>query len=482
MIAIARYSSLAAGVMAMFLFVAAFGSLLRNEPGAQAYLMTALLTIFGAGCVYLAVRNREVRLDRFSSYLLLLLLWVLVPVIAAIPIAATTPMGPIAAWMEATSAFTTTGALQIHDLEKVPHATVGWLLTLQWLGGLLTLIGFVAIIGPAGIGGLPDHGARTSLLGVRDQTDLLEALKLVLPIYFGATVLCTFALFAVGLPVFDALGLAGAALSTGGVLPRPEGMAAYGHFAVKLLFMVFMLVGGTSVLWHSMLLNRRLRMAMGQQENIALLIVALLVGVLASAIGYRVPFVQGLTLPVAIEDGIFTAVALVTTTGVEPHPGAFASLPLTLVMTLVFIGGATFSTAGGIKMYRAGAMLVQSYLELERLVHPNAVHPRRLGQQHVTLQMMKAIWIMFGVACTVIAMLTVAIASAMPSFEAAFVAIVTALGNAGPIYSAGWTSVPWPDWEDLPAYAQMILAFAMILGRLEILVVLGLANFVLWRR
>ena len=108
---------------------------------------------------------------------------------------------------------------------------------------------------------------------------------------------------------------------------------------------------------------------------------------------------------------------------------------------------------------------------------------RRLGQQNVTLQMMKAIWICFGVACTVIGAFTAAIAPAMPSFEAAFVSVMSALANAGPVYAAGWQSgAVWPEWGALPAYAQIILAIAMILGRLEILVVLGLANFALWRR
>lgn len=482
MIAVARYSAQTAGVMAGFLLLAALVSLFRREPGADVFLMTALLTVFGAGAVHLAVRNRAGRLDRLSAYGLLLVLWLVVPIIAAVPIAATTTLGPVHAWFEAVAAFTTTGPIQIHDLDKVPRATLGWLLTLQWAGGLLTLVGFVAVLGPAGLGGLPDRSARANLLGVTHQMTLDDALRLVLPIYLGATLLCTFLLFLLGLRLFEALGLAGAALSTGGLLPDADGIAAYGHFGIKAVLIVFMLIGGTSLLWQRMLLTRRFRLALGQYENIVLFALCLGLGIAAAAIGFRT-LGSGLSLPIALEDGLFTAVALVTTTGIEPHAGAFASLPVTVVLTVVFIGGASFSTAGGIKIYRTGVMVLQSLRELERLVHPSAVHPRRLGQQNVTLQMMKAIWIMFGVACTVIGALTVALAPAMPSFEAAFVAVVTALSNVGPVYAVNWQpDVNWPDWGALPAYAQLILALAMILGRLEILVVLGLANFALWRR
>lgn len=482
MIAVARHSALVAGVMAGFLLVAAIVALLRGEAGADVFLMTALLTIFGAGAVYLSVRHRGGRLSRLSSYSLIVLLWVGLPIVAAFPIAATTPLGPLEAWLEAVSAFTTTGAVQIHTFGDTPRATLAWLLTLQWSGGLLTLIGMVAVLAPAGVGGLPDRAARAALLGPSEATAIDDALHQVLPIYLGATVICTLLLFAVGVRGFDALGLAGAALSTGGLMPDADGITAYGPVGVKLVLMVFMLVGGTSVLWHRMILTRRFRLAFGQLENIAVLLVCGLLGTIAAALWFDTP-VGSESLPLAIEDGLFTAISLVTTTGIEPHAGAFASLPLTLVIVLIFIGGASFSTAGGIKMYRVGMMTLQGFFELERLVHPNAVRTRRLGQQNVTLQMMKAIWICFGVACTVIAALTAAIASAMPSFEAAFVAIVAALSNAGPVYAAGWQSgAVWPEWGALPAYAQIILALAMILGRLEILVVLGLANYALWRR
>jgi len=482
MIAVARHSALAAGIMAGFLLVSAVVALLRGEAGADVFLMTALLTIFGAGAVYLSVRNRGGRLTRLSSYSLIVLLWVGFPLVAAFPIAATTPLGPLEAWLETVSAFTTTGAIQIHSFEDLPRATLAWLLTLQWAGGLLTLIGMVAVLAPAGVGGLPDRTARAALLGANEAAAIDDALRQVLPIYLGATIICTLVLFAVGVRGFDALGLAGAALSTGGLMPDAEGITAHGTYAVKLVLMIFMLVGGTSVLWHRMILTRRFRMAFGQIENITVILVCGLVGIVSAAIWFDTPL-GGQSLPLALEDGMFTAISLVTTTGIEPHAGAFSALPLTLVLLLIFIGGASFSTSGGIKMYRVGMMTLQGFFELERLVHPNAVRTRRLGQQNVTLQMMKAIWICFGVACIVIGALTAAIAPAMPSFEAAFVSIMAALANVGPVYTAGWqTAAVWPEWGALPPYAQIILAIAMILGRLEILVVLGLANYALWRR
>lgn len=482
MMALARHGVLAAGTMAVFLVFAAMVAVVRREPAAIVFLLTALLTVFAAGSVHLATRNRVARADRVSSYALLVAIWVGLPIVAAVPIAATTSLGPVGAWFEAVAAFTTTGATQVHDLESLPRSTLAWLLSLQWLGGLVTLVGVVAVLAPAGIGGLPDHSARALELGSSESTALDDAVRQILPIYAGATVVCMLMLYAVGLRGFDAFGLASAALSTGGLMPDADGMAAYGTVAVKIVFMFFMLVGGTSILWHRMLLMRRFRLAFSQRENMAALLVCLAIGILAAAARYDTP--EGhQSLPMALEDGLFTAISLVTTTGVEPHAGAFATLPLALVTLLIFIGGATFSTSGGIKMYRIGVMGVQSLLELNRLVLPHAVRPRRLGRQTVSLEMMKAIWICFAIASAVFVVLTAAVAPAMPTFEAAYVATLSALTNAGPVYAAGWTGAEtWPEWGALPTYAQVILALAMILGRLEILMVLGLIHFGFWRR
>lgn len=481
MTAIARHGALAAATLAVFLLFAATVALVRREPAAAAYLITALLTIFAAGSVHLATRSRPARLGRLSAYGLLLMIWVGFPIVAAVPVAATTSLGPVGAWFEAVAAFTTTGGGQIHDIAGVPRATLAWLMSLQWLGGLVTLVGFVAILAPSGVGGLPDHSARAAEQGTSEAAALDDALRLVLPIYVGASIVAMLGFYAVGLRGYDAFGLAAAGLSTGGLLPDGDGIAAYGA-APKTLFMVCMLVGGTSVLWHRMILTRRFRMAYGQRENMALLGVCAAVGLMAAAARFDTP--EGsLSLPLALEDGLFAAISIVTTTGVEPHAGAFTALPTALVVALVFVGAATFSTGGGVKMYRVGVMGVQALLELNRLILPHAVRPRRLGRQTVSLEMMKAIWLCFAISAASLLLLTAALAPAMPSFSAAFMATLSALSNAGPIYGAGWESnAPWPEWGDLPAYGRIILGGAMILGRLEILVVLGLIHFGVWRR
>ncbi len=483
MIAVAQKGAVAAGGLALFLLFAAAVALARREAAAVAFLLTALLTVFGAGAVYLATRNRQVKLGRLSSYLLIVLLWIGASLIAALPVAGSTSLGFLDAWFETVSALTTTGGGQLHELADLPRSILVWLLSLQWLGGLLTLVGAVAILAPAGVGGLPD---RTAIAPEQAHADrgvtFDDAIETVVPLYAGATVLCMLALFSVGLRGFDAFGLATAAVSTGSVLPDADGMAAYGTFPVKLVMILFMLMGGTSVLWHRMFLTRRLRLAFTQRENISVLMVVIIVGILIASARYNNPQ-MAVSLPMAIENGIFTATSLITTSGIQLHDGDFASLPLSIVLLLLFVGGATFSTSGGIKLHRVGAMCLQSLMELNRLVMPHAVRPRQLGRQTVTPQAMKAVWLCFIVAAVTVAGVAIAVAPAMPSFDAAYVAAISALTNAGPVYLVHWQpDVLWPAWSELPAYAKLLLGATMILGRLEVMAVVGLAHFAFWRR
>ena len=59
--------------------------------------------------------------------------------------------------------------------------------------------------------------------------------------------------------------------------------------------------------------------------------------------------------------GLATGISLVTTTGFQTDAASFSVLPFTLVLFIAFVGAGTFSTAGGIKMYRVGGMLVQCF-------------------------------------------------------------------------------------------------------------------------
>src|SRR5690606_3089416 len=112
--------------------------------------------------------------------------------------------------------------------EQLPTAILFWRCLLQWIGGGLTLLVAVLVLGPSGVGGLPPTDMRMAEHGrVGESTRVYETVSRLLPVYFSMTALCFAALLMTGTPPFDALCLAFSALSTGGFIVRSVDFAEY---------------------------------------------------------------------------------------------------------------------------------------------------------------------------------------------------------------------------------------------------------------
>jgi trk system potassium uptake protein TrkH len=130
-----------------------------------------------------------------------------------------------------------------------------------------------------------------------------------------------------------------------------------------------------------------------------------------------------------------------------------------------------------------GAMLVQSWNEIERLIYPHNVKPAKFGTQDYNIDLMKAIWSFFTVMILTIAFFSIAVAASGIPFEAALSATIAAFATAGPVYETGWAAPgaeAWPAYSDFTTTGKLALILTMILGRLEVLVLLALISTKYW--
>jgi len=183
-------------------------------------------------------------------------------------------------------------------------------------------------------------------------------------------------------------------------------------------------------------------------------------------------------------EGLLAAASLVATSGIESRTGIISLLPLVLILFVILVGGSAYSTSGGIKQYRIGGMLVQSWSELDRLIYPHGIRPARFGSQRYNLDLIKAIWSFFIAAIATVALGCILLSATGIPFEAALTATVAAFATAGPIYLAGWEAPgaqAWPHYADMTDTAKFTLMATMVLGRVEVLTVIGLASTRYWR-
>ncbi len=469
----------ALGILAIAMLVpAAYAFALGTFDASLGFGIAALITAFVGVALIVATRGRMRPVSRIQTVVFALVVWTVLPVFAAIPfMAAPLHMPVISALFEATSAFTTTGVTS-YPLEDYPMPYIFWFALLQWLGGFLSLITVFTIVAPSGLcGSLTQVAIRGN-----DSDDFVQTLRTtvlaLIPAYGLFTLICLFLLWAVGIPFFDALALALSTLSTGGFVPRVEGLAYYNNSTAEFVLMIFMIVGATSAITHRNLLVSRRLIAFENRESGHVVGAFLTVG---AVLALWLFFSNGNDFLSAIRQGFFTAISLVSTTGYQITPPGEIVAPYGFIIAVVFTGGATFSTAGGMKLYRMALITKQSFRELTRILHPHGISSMRAVGRDYDIQTMKSIWAMFVVYLTLVALIALLLGLLGVGFETAFLSSVAMLSNAGPAVAAGVGEQGLLFFSTAGNTIKLVLVSAMILGRVEILVLLSLGNLTYWR-
>jgi trk system potassium uptake protein TrkH len=452
------------------------------EPGpANNFIVIALITGFVAGGIFFASRRPPGEARRNAKYWFVLLAWLVPPLFLAVPLLDAAGGGFFRAWLETVSGYTTTGAsIFFGGVDELARTVVLWRAELHWLGGFLTLVLIVTVLAPSGLGGVPSRHvaiARRAVSGEGARHWIL--VRDLLVGYAGVTGAVLFGLLSTGIPVLDALCLAMSAISTGGFLPVDGGLAVYGNATAEIMLSLAMLIGATSVLWHRMVIAARWQALADHRESYWLIAAALALGV-----AFAVAFAAGEGLPggTAFHRGLATGASLVSTTGMEIHPGGFAALPIPIVLLVALVGGGAFSTAGGIRFFRIGGMFAESIKETRHLIYPHGIRPKLFGAPEFDVGIMKAIWSLFSATLAFLAAVTLIVTLAGIDFGGALAATVAAFSNVGGVFASGWAeAADWPSFAEMPAAIQLLMAAVMIVGRLEIIAIIVVVSLMVWR-
>jgi trk system potassium uptake protein TrkH len=443
--------------------------LLEQQDGVAILLIASGLWAYVAGLILIAFRGTDRRLRARERFILAVMLFTVLPLLGAVPIKMMLEGITMAdAYFEAVSAMTTTGWTALPAEERLPVALLLWRSVLQWLGGLITLLAFVFILAPARVGGLPDSFAgriehRPTVEGDR----VLLAVRDVAPIYTVASLVCMVLLLAQQADLIDAITFTSAALATGGFTSRSADLSG---FPLGILWTVtlFSLVGAMSIIWQRQVVRGRRNMFQ-HRESVFLIATILIIGVF---LGAFLTDAAGGRAWLNMSEGFAIVASVVTTSGLEIRTGGQEAMPYALLLGLVLVGGASFSTAGGVKLFRIGAMLTQSLREMTRLVYPHAIRPARFGTQTYNIQIMKAVWSMlFATMSVVLAGALIFSLAGLPA-DQAILGGAAAASNFAASLSVDAIGTPL-TLANQPDPVKLVLAALMIAGRLEILAVLA---------
>lgn len=457
-------------------------SLYLGDDALRAYDIGILATAFAGAAGYLATRGRSGELQPRDGFLFVFLVWTVLPAFGALPLLAFIPgLSFTDAYFESMSGLTATGATLLSGLDALPPSINFWRCLLQWLGGMGVIVLAVAVLPLLGVGGRQLLKAETP--GPMKETQLTpritETAKGLWLIYAGLTLACAFAYRWAGMGSLDAVMHAFGTLGLGGFSSHDASFAFWNSQAVEAVAMLFMLLAGVNFVTHFGAVHRRSLVPYRNDPEARhyLLLIAASVALVAWMLVSHGVYPEW---TVALRYAAFNVVSVATTTGYATVD--YAAWPVFAPLWMLFIGAfatCSGSTGGGIKMMRALLMFRQAVRELERLVHPRAVMPVKLGGQVVENRIIFAVLAYMLVYGVTVAAITLLLAATGLDLLTALSAAAACVNNVGP----GLAEVgPSTTYAVLSDFQTWICTFAMMLGRLELLTVFVLLTPAFWRR
>ena len=150
-----------------------------------------------------------------------------------------------------------------------------------------------------------------------------------------------------------------------------------------------------------------------------------------------------------------------------------------LLLVLMLVGACAGSTTGGLKCIRVAILARVLKNEFKHILHPTAVLPIRINRQVISPTVVSTV-LAFCFFYLVITGISILLMLAMGvGFNESIGCVIASIGNMG--LSLGEMG-PAYSWNALPALAKWLMAFLMLIGRLELFTVLLLFTPDFWRR
>ena len=459
------------------------GFALYHDDHAESAFFTASAVTFCAG-VLMSLTTRRFRreLQPRDGFVLVALTWLVLPAFGALPLWLAIPgLSTTDAYFEAMSAFTATGATALSGLDALPVSVNVWRCFMMFVGGLGIIVLAVAILPLLGVGGSQLFKAETAG-PMKDQKltpRIADTARGIWLAYGLLSLSCMLAYRWAGMSWIDAFMHMCSTVSLGGFSSYD---ASFGHWdspLIEAVAMVFMLLSGINLMLYFAAWRRRSLGVLWRNIEVrsfyaVLLGSIVLITVYLVATGNHPDFLD------ALRRTSFHVISVATTTGYASYDYAqwplFASLLMILLGCFATCAG---STGGGIKMIRLLLLLAQARRELVRVVHPNVVNPIVIGGRAIddrTIQGVIGFMMMYGATLVV---LTMVLLFSGLDVVTAFTAVIACVNNIGPGLGEVGPSVNYGGLSDFQTW---VCAFAMMLGRLELLSVLVLFMPQFWRK
>ena len=447
------------------------------EDGALHLFLKTLIIVASIGFIgFFFTRKVKSDLSQKDGFLIIVMFWVVLSTVGSVPFYLS-GMSAIDSFFESMSGITTTGATVIANIDILPESILFYRQLLQWMGGMGLIVLAIAVMPLLGIGGGQLY--KTEIPGAMKEQKLTPRIKETAQalwiIYLGLTVACCLMYYINGMTFFDAVSHAMSTVAIGGFSTHNESIGFYNSISIEFICMVFMLLSSFSFTLHYFAIYKRKPLKYIYDPELRFFIsIIVLILVFSTFINL---FSDSSVSPSSWEL-LFHTISMVTTTGFSSSDTANWPFSISFLLLVgAFIGACSGSVGGGVKSWRVMIMLNHAYSNIMKIIHPNSVISLKIGTRSVGDDVATSVWGFFSIYVISFVLLLIAILTTGLDLESAFSAIGACLNNLGP----GLGSVS-DNYADINSASKSILAFAMLLGRLEIFTLLVIMTPMFWAR
>ncbi|MFW5822181.1 MAG: TrkH family potassium uptake protein [Tangfeifania sp.] len=460
------------------MMLAFFVSFIYREYDQTAFLISAGINVALGGLIVYLTRKANRDIGRKEGYIIVSSVWIVFSFFGSLPYVISGAIPNFTnAFFETISGFTTTGSSILDDIESLPHGILFWRSITQWLGGMGIIVLSLAILPVFGIGGMQLYTAEVpGPTPDKISPRIRQTAKTLWVIYLGFTVTETLLLWVGGMSVFDAVCHSFTTMATGGFSTKQESIAHWSSPFIHYVIVVFMFFAGTNFTLSYLAIQGKFKRVLKDEE---LKYYGLFILVFTAIVFTGLLITSQTGVEKSFRDALFQVVSIITTTGYATADYLSWSPILTIVIfVLFFFGGSAGSTGGGMKIMRIVLLLKNSYYELRRMVHPQAIIPVKFNNHSVDAKIVTNVLAFFMFYFAIFGASTVIFTLIEPDMESAMGAVATSLGNIGP----GLGNVgPDENFLHVKPLGKWFLSFLMLLGRLELFTVLILFSPSFWK-
>ena len=430
-----------------------------NQVFIALFSTIGILTVLGGAGVI--IKPKEKHIYAKEGVLIVSLCWILWSFFGALPFVFSGQIpNLIDAFFEISSGFTTTGATILNDVSVLSRSLLFWRSFTHLIGGMGVLVFALAIM---------DNAQNSHMEVMRAEvpgpifgkvvSKLKNTAQILYVLYLALFVLFIILYYMAGMPLYDSFVIAMGTAGTGGFTVYNDGIAHYQSSLITYLTSFGVLVFGVNFnLYYYLMLRRVKEFFFDEELRAYFLIVITATGLITLNTLHLYQ-----SLADSFEMALFQVSNIITTTGFG-H-GNTTNWPLFsqfILLLLMAIGGSAGSTAGGLKIIRGLIMAKIAKNQVLSTLSPHRVLTLHVNQAVIDKDTQHKVLKYFVIYVMILISLIFIISLDNNNLMIVTSAVFSCFNNIGPIL--GTTA----SFSIFSSFSKILLAFAMIAGRLEI--------------